>query len=30
MIGNDSLICSDMGGTSFDMGVITRGTSGSG
>jgi N-methylhydantoinase A len=25
LIGNDSLICSDMGGTSFDMGVITRG-----
>ena len=25
MIGNDNLICSDMGGTSFDMGVITRG-----
>src|SRR5687768_11408526 len=25
IIGNDSLICSDMGGTSFDMGVITRG-----
>ena len=25
VIGNDSLICSDMGGTSFDMGVITRG-----
>lgn len=25
MIGNDSLICADMGGTSFDMGVITRG-----
>ncbi|MDQ0472295.1 hydantoinase/oxoprolinase family protein [Labrys wisconsinensis] len=24
LIGNDSLICSDMGGTSFDMGVITR------
>ncbi|HEV7252727.1 MAG TPA: hydantoinase/oxoprolinase family protein [Mesorhizobium sp.] len=26
LIGNDSLICSDMGGTSFDMGVITRGS----
>ena len=26
LIGNNSLICSDMGGTSFDMGVITRGT----
>ncbi len=26
LIGNDSLVCSDMGGTSFDMGVITRGT----
>ena len=25
LIGNDSLICADMGGTSFDMGVITRG-----
>ncbi|MHA6645909.1 hydantoinase/oxoprolinase family protein [Mesorhizobium sp. A623] len=25
LIGNDNLICSDMGGTSFDMGVITRG-----
>ncbi|MDX0426920.1 hydantoinase/oxoprolinase family protein [Sinorhizobium medicae] len=25
LIGNDSLICSDMGGTSFDMGVISRG-----
>ncbi|WP_436246233.1 hydantoinase/oxoprolinase family protein [Mesorhizobium amorphae] len=25
LIGSDSLICSDMGGTSFDMGVITRG-----
>ncbi len=25
MIGNDNLVCSDMGGTSFDMGVITRG-----
>lgn len=25
LIGNDSLVCSDMGGTSFDMGVITRG-----
>ncbi|UVK39178.1 hydantoinase/oxoprolinase family protein [Mesorhizobium sp. AR10] len=25
LIGNDSLICSDMGGTSFDMGVIARG-----
>jgi acetone carboxylase beta subunit len=25
LIGNDSLICSDMGGTSFDMGVITHG-----
>lgn len=25
LIGNDSLICSDMGGTSFDMGIITRG-----
>ena len=25
LIGNDSLICSDMGGTCFDMGVITRG-----
>jgi N-methylhydantoinase A len=25
LIGTDSLICSDMGGTSFDMGVITRG-----
>lgn len=25
LIGNNSLICSDMGGTSFDMGVITRG-----
>ena len=25
LIGNSSLICSDMGGTSFDMGVITRG-----
>jgi N-methylhydantoinase A len=25
LIGNDSLICSDMGGTSFDMGVIIRG-----
>jgi N-methylhydantoinase A len=25
LIGNDSLVCSDMGGTSFDMGVISRG-----
>lgn len=25
LIGNDSLVCSDMGGTSFDMGIITRG-----
>lgn len=25
LIGNDSLVCSDMGGTSFDMGVITHG-----
>lgn len=25
LIGNDSLICSDMGGTSFDMDVISRG-----
>ena len=25
LIGNDSLVCSDMGGTSFDMGVITQG-----
>jgi N-methylhydantoinase A len=25
LIGNDSLVCSDMGGTSFDMGVITGG-----
>lgn len=25
IIGNDSLVCSDMGGTSFDMGVITQG-----
>lgn len=25
LIGNDNLICSDMGGTSFDMGVIARG-----
>ncbi len=25
LIGNNNLICSDMGGTSFDMGVITRG-----
>lgn len=25
VIGSDSLIVSDMGGTSFDMGVITRG-----
>jgi len=25
LIGNDSLTCSDMGGTSIDMGVITRG-----
>ncbi|MBS0565144.1 MAG: hydantoinase/oxoprolinase family protein [Proteobacteria bacterium] len=25
LIGNDNLVCSDMGGTSFDMGVITRG-----
>lgn len=25
VIGTDSVICSDMGGTSFDMGVITRG-----
>ncbi|MBI3899939.1 MAG: hydantoinase/oxoprolinase family protein [Gammaproteobacteria bacterium] len=25
LIGNDSLVCSDMGGTSFDMGVIARG-----
>ncbi|XNO41153.1 hydantoinase/oxoprolinase family protein (plasmid) [Sinorhizobium meliloti] len=25
LIGNNSLICSDMGGTSFDMGVISRG-----
>jgi acetone carboxylase beta subunit len=25
VIGNDSLVCSDMGGTSFDMGVITQG-----
>lgn len=25
LIGNDSLVCSDMGGTSFDMGIISRG-----
>jgi N-methylhydantoinase A len=25
LIGNDSLVCSDMGGTSFDMGVISHG-----
>ena len=25
LIGNGSLVCSDMGGTSFDMGVITQG-----